>query len=171
MVDFGWVISERRFFRKIKRKRAKKAAIWHRCEEEALAVLIHPKDVCLPKIGAPWRAADQDCTGSVWRTSLNDALPSVCRCMCVKAQECVQWRTSVLCLTNCCSHQPVWRGKEGIRGAAVTHSLLAAGRTWETSPTFVTNTLIALYFYDVMTEKKKKKKKFQVWKWITSFNS
>lgn len=28
----------------------KKAAIWHRCEEEAPAVLVHPKDVCLPKI-------------------------------------------------------------------------------------------------------------------------
>lgn len=42
----------------------------------------------------------------------------------------------MLYLTNCCSHQSIWCSKEGICGAAVTHSLLAAGRTWETSPAF-----------------------------------
>jgi len=66
----------------------------------------------------------------------------------------VQRRMSVLCLTNCCSHQPIWQRKEGIRGAAITRSLLAAGRTWEASPAFFIKILIVLYLYNMMIKRK-----------------
>lgn len=47
----GWnFTSEMKFFRKTKRKNMTKAAILHRCEQEAPAAELYPKDVYLPKI-------------------------------------------------------------------------------------------------------------------------
>lgn len=138
----GWVISEVRFLRKTKRKSMEKAAIWHRCEEEAPAGLIHPKDVCLPEIvllgGQQTETVQEVSGGRRWMMHYQafvDVCVSKLKNKCNGERVCYVW-------LYCCSHQPIWQGKEGIQGAAVTHSLLAAGRTWETSPAFFMKILV-----------------------------
>lgn len=110
-----------------KRKSMNKAANWHRCEEEAPAALIHPKDVCLPKI-VIFRGQQTKTVQEVSGWHQKDALSCICRHMYDNTQEQPQWRTSVLCLTNCCSHQDVWQGKDRVRGTEVTRSMLAVWR-------------------------------------------
>lgn len=123
----GWSTSEMKSGWDTKRKSMNKAANWHRCEEEAPAALIHPKDVCLPKI-VIFRGQQTKTVQEVSGWHQKDALSCICRHMYDNTQEQPQWRTSVLCLTNCFSHQDVWQGKDRVRGTEVTCSVLAVGR-------------------------------------------